>query len=80
MLQLSVVRLVLSVVLRVLSHLRTIMWLALAITVLGYGYLVFTNGLDFFAGFHQFKTYALELWSRLQGAYAGVRGQADSFL
>lgn len=78
MLQLMVIRFVMNFVFGMLSHVRTIVWLLVVGTVIGYGYLVSTNGLDFFAGFDQVKTYAMGAWALLQNSYADLKGYLAS--
>lgn len=74
MFQLALIRFVVNFAFGLLSHVRTIIWLAVVGTIIGYGYLVFTNGLDFFAGFDQIKTYTMEVWTLLQDGYSKVMG------
>lgn len=73
MFQLGVIRLALNFVFGLLSNIRTVIWLALVLTVISYGYLVATNGLDVIAAFEDIADYIKGLWSWFQGAYAEIR-------
>lgn len=69
MFQLGMIRFAMNFVFGLLSNLRTVIWLAVMVTVIGYGYLVFQNDLNFFAAFSAICLYRGYL----------VHGESDVF-
>lgn len=72
MFQLYLVRLVINITSSLLNNLRTVIWLALIVVVIGYGYLLFTNGLDVAAAFDVIIGYIIHAWNWIQGVYADI--------
>ncbi|MCC2252156.1 hypothetical protein JUJ52_19690 [Virgibacillus sp. AGTR] len=79
MFQLGLIRLVMNVTSGLMSNLRTIIWLVLMVVAIGYGYLLFTNGLDVVVAFDVITGYIMDIWNWFQDFYADIRGGFAGF-
>lgn len=75
----GVIRLALNLIFSVINSARTVLWLAMVLSVLGYGYLVFNNGLDVVAAFHEIAAIIVDLWYWFQGVYAELTNGITGF-
>ena len=73
MFQLGMIRFAMNFVFGLLSNLRTVIWLAVMITVIGYGYLVFQNDLNFFAAFSAIMVHIEYIWSMVRATYLELK-------
>lgn len=73
MYQLGVIRLAVNLGVGLLSNIRTILWLALMVTIVGYGYLVVANDWNIAAAFQDITGYGSGVWSWTENTFHSAK-------